>query len=1304
MLVLCAAAPATSFAAQSHLYTGVSFGPDGVGGSASFEYVRSIATDPASGDVFVYDVGAEKIYKFDEDGNPIDFSALAGNAIAAGGGGFGPEYQVAIAPPGSPGGTAGDIYVANNGESVQVYAPDGTKFSGEIKQGGETCGVATDPSGNIYAGVYPSTVNRYTPDANPPTTAGKTTATVDQSTCNVAADGLGNVYAAYYSGLYKLEGMDDSTLTAVDPQASTMAVALGSNDVYADRGTQVVQYDSSGSPIGHFGEDDLAESQGIAVNSGATKIYVGTPSKVKVFGPRVTVPDATTEAADAISKVAATLHGSVGAAGGPDATCVFQYISNQQYFEHHFEGAAEAPCSPAGPFTGSSTTGVNAAVTGLNAETMYRFRVLASSANGPSPGQVLNFTTSNAVNVRTGAATSIAETAATFNGTINPEGIPVEECFFEYGIEESSGSTVPCAESVGSIGSGNGPVAVHADVSGLVQLQAYRFRLVARNDLGTTNGEEESFRTKGPPRVQAESVSGVTLTSAKLEALVNPGGEAATYRFQYVSEADFKASGYTNATEVPLGGEAIEAGDADVVVAAEINDLAELSTYHYRVLITSSRGTDTGKDKLFTTYTTEGGQLPDGRVYEQATPVDKAGSNPKGGLDLVLAANDGSGITYYSNGVIPGADGGQQFPGYLAKRATDGSGWATQGLLPPASNGPVAYFRGSSEDLSRTYSTQGPAGGVDATLYERDSATGAIRSIAGGLKDGEDSYNAYAASSADDSRVLIGLAGYDLPSGAAPNSPNTYVWEPATETLHLVGVLNDQQSPAGGTTPGSFSPRGGRMYTLYENAISRDGARVFFSSIDTHQIYLRQNPTRPQSPMDGDQCSVLTDACTVEVSAPEEGINDPNGRQPATLAIATPDGSLAFFTSPGKLTANATTGPEDNGKDLYRFNADSGELTDLTPDTVDPNGAEVQGVVGASDDGSYIYFVANGVLAPGASPGDCKNEQFDSSGYNDNFLNYTTGDCNLYLWHDGEISFIAPQNAGAGNGPGAENWLRNSPLGEQEKSARVTPDGRTLIFRSQEELTSYDNEGSGEIYRYSADDGKLVCVSCAPSGIPPLGPASLQGFRVTTGNSDPPRSIQTRNLSADGQRVFFETPDKLVAADVNGDDSCLPPSLVSGQVSFSCQDVYEWEADGSGSCHSSAQNGGCLYLLSSGTSSEASYFGDASASGNDVFLFTVQPLVAQDKDQLIDIYDARVDGGIASQNEMPRPICEGDACLGPATPPPAYQSPDSASFFAPGNPKPTRRHKKKRHRKRRHQEKKSHQKSHGNGQQRSAHR
>ena len=60
-----------------------------------------------------------------------------------------------------------------------------------------------------------------------------------------------------------------------------------------------------------------------------------------------------------------------------------------------------------------------------------------------------------------------------------------------------------------------------------------------------------------------------------------------------------------------------------------------------------------------------------------------------------------------------------------------------------------------------------------------------------------------------------------------------------------------------------------------------------------------------------------------------------------------------------------------------------------------------------------------------------------------------------------------------------------------EKSSRVTPDGTTVLFASQAQLTSYDNAEQGELYLYDATSGTLTCVSCNPSGAPATSEAYL---------------------------------------------------------------------------------------------------------------------------------------------------------------------------------------------------------------------
>ncbi len=137
------------------------------------------------------------------------------------------------------------------------------------------------------------------------------------------------------------------------------------------------------------------------------------------------------------------------------------------------------------------------------------------------------------------------------------------------------------------------------------------------------------------------------------------------------------------------------------------------------------------------------------------------------------------------------------------------------------------------------------------------------------------------------------------------------------------------------------------------------------------------------------------------------------------------------------------------------------------------------------------------------------------------------------------------------------------------------------------------------------------------------------------------------------------------------------------------------ETEGAGSCKRantsfSENNGGCIYLISTGQSDSPSYFGDASADGDDVFFFTRQSLVGQDQDLNVDVYDARVDGGIASQNPAPSPApCTGEtSCRTPPDAPPALGVPSSATItgsdnLTPVEPKRAAKPKVKKKKKRR---------------------
>ncbi len=123
------------------------------------------------------------------------------------------------------------------------------------------------------------------------------------------------------------------------------------------------------------------------------------------------------------------------------------------------------------------------------------------------------------------------------------------------------------------------------------------------------------------------------------------------------------------------------------------------------------------------------------------------------------------------------------------------------------------------------------------------------------------------------------------------------------------------------------------------HAISNDGSRIFWSALDANlspkALYVRENATRPQSPVNGqEECTVSEDACTIQL---DKTLPGPGG---ARFWTASSDGSKVFFTK----------------GNLYEYEVSSiagrsGVLTDLTP------GVEVQGVIGGSEDGSYVYYV-----------------------------------------------------------------------------------------------------------------------------------------------------------------------------------------------------------------------------------------------------------------------------------------------------------------------------------------------------------
>lgn len=1040
----------------------------------------------------------------------------------------------------------------------------------------------------------------------------------------------------------------------------------------------VLEYDSTGTLVSTVGSGQLRRGEaGVVLDEATDRVYAPDAysegnetlgeGRLLIFGPTVVLPDAVTLSPVGVTDRGATLQGEIGADGGFPATCVFQYVDDAKFKATGFTGASEANCEPAGPFTSEAMAGVEGKVDGLQGGTTYHVRILTRNEHGENPGEGVEFKTAGPT-VGGARARDISDVAATLEAAVDPRGAPAK-FVFQY-------LTAASLEAHGWAAASEAPAA-----GGSIALGAS-----GHGDLEAGSAEIRNVIAEAGTFAVGQTVAGPGIPADTTIVSVSPGTLT------------------LSAPAAGTAGAATLTASKPATLSARAEGLAPATSYRFRIVATdtgaSVEGETTGPAVGFSTFSARSAfapcpnealrdigpsvLLPDCRAYEQASPLDKNGASVHGEVNAVQAAADGSAITFFSGLGIPGGEGAQNFPSYVASRNQDGSGWSTRGLLPPASTGPYGRLLGWSGDLRQVYSENKEVGSP-ANLYVRE-ATNPIATVAEGEGSDREQFD-FAAASDGGSQVLFQDDAAGLLPAAAPDKPNAYVWDRATDTVHLAGVMNDGSAPGEGAFAGAYDWFGSKetdkgsaenaYYLQDAHVISADGSRVFFTAAGSGQLYMRENPTAAQSSLDGQgKCTDPDLGCTILISESERSV--PGAVRPAAFLGATDDGMRSFFLSTAQLTEDATGGPVGTGGDLYRYDVGGG-LVDLTPDGADTNGAEVQGVLGMSKDGSYVYFAANGVLAAGARPGDCR-------------IGLEAGECSVYLSHGGTIEFVARLRAQRHVfttdlldwSPTSNHVSGNEIL---ENNARVSSDGQTLLFSSWAPLTSYDSEGHSELYRYRVGDG-LACISCDPTGQPPTGNAYLQEFPLVLLGPRIRYGIKTRNLSQDGNRVFFETPDRLVLGDENH-----------------VLDVYEWEAKGSGSCSSEGQNGGCLYLISTGTGDQPAYFGDADDRGENVFFFTDARLVAQDRDELIDVYDARVDGGIAAQSRGPSVPCEVEACLGPAPVAPESGPVGSATFVGPGNPKPpvacpkgkVRRKGhcvKRRHKARRHHKARSHQKKH----------
>jgi hypothetical protein len=661
-------------------------------------------------------------------------------------------------------------------------------------------------------------------------------------------------------------------------------------------------------------------------------------------------------------------------------------------------------------------------------------------------------------------------------------------------------------------------------------------------------------------------------------------------------------------------------------------------------------------------------RLPDCRAYEMVTPPYKDGYP----LTAPSFASDGEKVMLQSYGGFAGLAGsGEDVENnfYLGTRSA--GGWRLSSMMAPLTEfvGQEPVRAEANDGLSLWYGHSPRQSAKTFELYVR-SASGEyarVGTLTPTVVSKEESDVLESASRLSDSTIaatstyqhvvlLANHPGEDYWSFDKTIGGKSLYEYSGTGNGRPVLVATTGEKPTGGeyheellADCGSELGSGSSFGSSY-NALSADGETIFLTLLpcgsghETAEVYARIGGS-VSSPAPAETVDISENECTV-------ACGEVSGKN---FEGASENGEKVFFTSTQKLTNNASdltaggTAYQDSeyqgikgcmsssdGCNLYEYDFAQSAHEQLT--LIAGGTDDVRGVAGIAEDGSRVYFVADGVIP--------------RSGENEFGHKPAPGEPNLYVYDTdtGATAFIAMLSQQDDEADWARRFFR---------PVEVTGEGgRFLLFASYAPGVTPNEPGKSsvaQLFEYDAETGELIRVTQGEEGWNENGngvavginPEYIELIAKSLGDENDFKSTtNSLNISSDGKTVVFETAGEL-------------SSLAQSASARGCTSVYEFRSEGPISA-------GTVHLLSDGRDVPihknegcGAEFFEMDESGNNILFSTSDALLSSDVDGgQRNIYDARVNGGFPPES-VAAPKCESEGCQGTFSSPPVPTTPGS---------------------------------------------